>query len=319
MAGADHGGDLDRARRRWGDGDWIDLSTGINRVPYPLPELPARVWTDLPTAEDTARFAEVAQRAYGPAPALLPVAGAQAAIQLMPRLAPGENVRVLAPTYNEHARVFTAAGARVRQVRTAGELSGADVAIAVSPNNPTGSVLGADELAPICAASGLVVLDQSFADACPEAALAPDPWPENLVVLRSLGKFYGLAGVRLGTVLGPEKPLARLAGAAGPWAVSGPALWIGRAALADHAWAEVTRRRLAEDARRLDRLAAAAGWAPVGGTPLFRLYQVPDAEAAQARLARAQIWSRIFPWSGRWLRLGLPAPGEWARLEAALG
>ena len=125
-------------------------------------------------------------------------------------------------------------------------------------------------------------------------SLCPRLGRPGLIVLRSLGKFTGLAGLRLGFALGAPSDIARLAELAGPWAVSGPALGLGAAALADAAWAQATRARLAADARRLDALAP---WPLAGGTALFRTYDTPDAAAAQDRLARARIWSRIFPWS----------------------
>ena len=77
--------------------------------------------------------------------------------------------------------------------------------------------------------------------------------------------------------------------------------------------------RLTHDAARMDALAARAGWRLIGGTPLFRTYATPDAAEAQERLARRRIWSRMFPYSGEWLRLGLAGTeAEWRRLGAAL-
>jgi cobalamin biosynthetic protein CobC len=139
------------------------------------------------------------------------------------------------------------------------------------------------------------------------------------LVLRSFGKFYGLAGLRLGFVLGHENDIATLAAMAGPWPVSGAAIEIGRRALCDWNWGAETKVRLAQDSLRLDDLAINAGWKLVGGTPLFRLYDTRDANAAQVGLAGARIWSRAFASRPRWLRLGLPADQtEWARLAAAL-
>jgi cobalamin biosynthetic protein CobC len=141
----------------------------------------------------------------------------------------------------------------------------------------------------------------------------------KLLVLRSFGKFYGLAGVRLGFILGSEADIATLTEMAGPWPVSGPAIAIGTSALSDRAWAEATIARLKTDVARLDVLAQSAGWKCAGGTELFRLYDTPRATAVQEKLARHQIWTRTFPYSDRWLRLGLPGqPLEWDRLTAAL-
>jgi cobalamin biosynthetic protein CobC len=163
------------------------------------------------------------------------------------------------------------------------------------------------------------VVDESFADARPDLSLANAAGHQRLIVLRSFGKFFGLAGVRLGFILGSEVDISALAEMAGPWPISGPAIAIGEAALSDRSWAEATVARLRSDASRLDVLAQSAGWKPLGGTELFRLYDTPNAAAVQNRLARHQIWTRMFSYSDRWLRLGLPGQmAEWDRLAAAL-
>ncbi len=313
----DHGGNLDQAQARWGGANWIDLSTGINRVPYPVPALPAEAWTALPTHTAMAGLIAAARTAYGTTADLLPVAGAQAAIQMIPRLSPPGSARVLAPTYNEHAAALRAAGWHVVEVPRLADLAGADLAVVVNPNNPDGQTHDPQALRALAGQVGQLVVDESFADPVPHLSIAADPGPA--LVLRSFGKFYGLAGVRLGFVLGAADRLAPLAAMAGPWPVSGAAIVIGQAALADRAWQASTTARLHEDAARMDAIARAAGWSLVGGGHLFRLYETPDAVAAQDRLARAHIWSRIFPWHDRWLRLGLPgAPTEWDRLQKVL-
>lgn len=312
----DHGGNIDWARAKWGGADWIDLSTGINRVPYPLPPLPPEVWTDLPTAEAKARLIAAACAAYGTAAPGVALAGAQAAIQMVPRLGPPGRARVLAPTYNEHAASLRAAGWSVEEVATPEALAGADLAVVVNPNNPDGRCHDPAVLRALAGQVGLLVVDESFADPRPDLSLLPGPGPA--LVLRSFGKFWGLAGVRLGFAFGPAALIDRMAEMVGPWPVSGAAIALGTQALADADWAAATIARLTEDAARMDRLATARGWQLIGGTPLFRSYHAPDAAAAQDHLARHRIWSRIFPWSPSWIRLGLPAPGEWPRVVAAL-
>lgn len=313
----DHGGNLDEARARWGQGDWIDLSTGINRQPYPLPSLPPQAWTDLPASSATAALMAAAASAFGTAAPGLAVAGAQAAIQMIPLLARPGLARVLGPTYNEHAACLRRSGWRVEEVETLEDLSGADLAIVVNPNNPDGRHHRRSALRGL--AVGTLVVDESFADPAPGESLVAEAG-DRLLVLRSFGKFWGLAGLRLGFVYGGEEVVRRMSALAGPWPVSGPALEIGRVALRDRDWRRDTIRRLSGEASRLDALACAAGWAGLGGTPLFRLYGTPDAQEAQAALARRHIWTRRFPYSRTWLRLGLPgSEGEWRRLEAALG
>lgn len=315
----DHGGNLDAARAIHGDGPWIDLSTGINRVPYPVPELARASWTDLPTRSRLSALERAAALAYATSATIAPVAGVQAAIQLLPRIGKPDLVRILAPTYNEHAASWRAGGWRVEEVADVEALAGADVAILVNPNNPDGRAHSPEVRLALAHRVGRLIVDESFADMTPALSLAPRAGEHGLMVLRSFGKFYGLAGVRLGFVLGHAEEITSLRDLCGPWPISGAAVEIGCTALADTAWQHATIVRLAADAQRLDRLVQRAGWTLVGGTDLFRLYDTPDAESAQARLARAQIWSRVFPYSQRWLRLGLPGGDtEWRRIEAAL-
>ena len=319
----DHGGDPDAARRRFGGAaeDWLDLSTGINPVPYPVPRLPPRAFAALPTAAELARLCDAAATAYGTRASVTPMAGAQAAIQAVPHLAPPGVARVIAPTYNEHAAALRGCGWRVDEVATFDALAGADCAVVVNPNNPDGARHEPESLMTLAGWVGLLVVDESFADPEPRLSLAPSlhDAPPNILVLRSFGKFYGLAGLRLGFVLSAAPLAGRLREMAGPWPVSGPAIAVACRALADLSWQAETTARLARDAARLDTLAARAGWSLVGGTSLFRTYATPDATAAQDQLARHHIWSRTFPWSGTWLRLGLPgAEADWDRLATAM-
>ena len=284
-----------------------------------MPALPLDVWTALPTIAATSRLLAAAGTAYRSQAPMLAVAGAQAAIQLIPRLSAPARACILAPTYNEHSAALHSAGWQVEEVTTLTALEGADLAVVVNPNNPDGRSHAPEDLLRLATRVGRLVVDESFADARPDLSLASEAARGSLLVLRSFGKFYGLAGVRLGFILGSEADIATLAEMAGPWSVSGPAIAIGTAALSDHAWAEATMARLRADAARLDVLVQSAGWKLVGGTELFRLYDTPDATAARDRLAQHQIWTRMFPYSDRWLRLGLPGqPAEWDRLATAL-
>jgi len=314
----DHGGDMDRAASDFGGAAWIDLSTGINRRPYPAKPLSAHALQDLPLRADEIGLIRAAATRYGAAEGeLLPIAGASAAIQLLPRLLPGNRASVLSPTYNEHAASLTAAGWQVEAVPNPDSLAG-DLAVIVNPNNPDGRCLSPTEIARIAARVGHLVVDESFADARPDLSVAAAR-PGNVTVLRSFGKFWGLAGLRLGFAIGAPDLLAGMAERAGPWSVSGPAIEIGTAALADADWSAATVTWLAEASLHLDQIVTGAGWPLVGGTHLFRLYETPDAQAAQNRLARAAIWSRIFPWHPRWIRLGIPADrAEFDRLAKAL-
>jgi cobalamin biosynthetic protein CobC len=317
----DHGGNLDVALSRFGGKaeDWIDLSTGINRRPYPVGDLQPHHWNALPSRTDLKCLHEAARKAYETTAPVLAVAGAQAAIQMLPHLARARRARILAPTYSEYAPRLMAAGWQVEEVGDLDALAGADLAIVVNPNNPDGRRHDPIALLAMRLLVDRLVVDESFVDAVPGLSLASEAGREGLLVLRSVGKFYGLAGLRLGFVLGCEADVAVLAGMTGPWPVSGPAVEIGRRALLDREWALATTSRLAREALRLDSLADSVGWRLVGGTPLFRLYETGNGRAVQERLAGSRIWSRIFEGRAGWLRLGLPGEEmEWLRLGAAL-
>ncbi|WP_116131260.1 threonine-phosphate decarboxylase CobD [Tropicimonas sp. IMCC34043] len=312
--GRDHGGGVDAAAARWGGArdEWLDLSTGINPCPWPVPDLPHDAWTALPDRAAGAALIAAARDFWQVPESLqiLPVPGASAAIARIPALAAAGRVRIPAPTYNEHAAGFRAGGWELT------ESTDAEATVLVHPNNPDGRLWRSADLP----RSGLLILDESFCDTCPEASLlrAAADRPDTLV-LKSFGKFWGLAGLRLGFVIGAPERIAPLAEMIGPWAVSGPALAIGAAALADFGWAAATRTRLNRDAEELDATMTAAGARAIGGTTLFRLYDVGDAAAWQARLADARIWTRTFPYCAEWLRLGLPGDDAGrARLTAAL-
>ncbi len=317
----DHGGDLDRAKVRFGGDGWLDLSTGINPVPFPLPPMPAAAWNTLPTGADMAALEMAAQSAYGTRAAIVATAGAQAAIQVVPRLSVPGRACVVGPTYNEHAAALAAQGWSVAQVQTIEDAEGADLAVVVNPNNPDGRQWHPEALLAVRDRVGLLIVDESFADPEQHLSLCPMVHREEdrLIILRSFGKFYGLAGLRLGFIVSGEAIADHVRALVGPWAVSGPAIVAGTAALTDREWHAQTCHRLIQDAARLDKLAQATGWRIVGGTTLFRTYDTGDAGRAQEQLARGRVWSRIFPYSDSWLRLGLPGTeADWAQLSSAL-
>ena len=312
----EHGGGLIAARRRFPHAPepWIDLSTGINPVPYALPPLPPAALTRLPEPEHVAALEAVAARAYGVAdPACVVAApGTQALIHLLPRLMPPGTVAVLSPTYAEHRAAWAQAGHSVTE--GTGLVAGAAVTVVVRPNNPDGMVYSADSL---LNQTGLVVVDEAFADleGCSLAAAVPHP---GLILLRSFGKTYGLAGVRLGFALASVAWAARLREALGPWSVSGPAVHAGLHALGDADWRQCAAGRLQRDAERLDSVMAARGCRIIGGTRLFRLYEHPGASELADGFEASGILVRRFTGRPHLLRLGLPAgPEEWDRLRSS--
>lgn len=321
----EHGGAVRTAaiRYRIPLGEWLDLSTGINPQGWPVPPIPPAVWQRLPEPEDGL---ETAAAAYYGTPHLLPVAGSQAAIQALPLLRPAGRVGVIHPSYAEHAHAWQRAGHQLESLPVA-ELDAAvdrlDVLVLVHPNNPTALRFPLDVLldwrARLAARGGWLVLDEAFMDATPADSLAGVADLPGLIVLRSLGKFFGLAGARVGFVLAEPALRDRLQEQLGPWTVSGPTRWITRQALADQQWQTQARAELARTSVRLADLLKRQRLPLADGTALFQWMPTPDAEFWQDALARRGILVRRFA-DPPGLRFGLPGsePAAWRRLELAL-
>jgi cobalamin biosynthetic protein CobC len=324
----EHGGKLRWAAKRYGIplAQWLDLSTGINPVTWPVPPQPAAIWNRLP--EDDDDLVEVA-RAYYSARSVLPVAGSQAAIMALPGLlCPGPGKRrigILSPSYAEHAYAWQQAGHELVPLspeNIEATLPGLDGLVLVSPNNPTGHIFSKTTLLQwhenLAARGGFLLIDEAFMDATPEHSLADHSHLSNLVVLRSLGKFFGLAGARVGFVLAHHDLLEKLQEILGPWTVSGPSRYVAKAALADVDWHHENRAYLEMCGERLQGLLSHYGLAPVGGTALFQWLRHDDAIQVHDWFARQGIWLRLFEEPSS-LRFGLPGTEEgWQRLEAAL-
>lgn len=319
-----HGGALDAARRLYpaAPQPWVDLSTGINPVPYPVGEIALDAFATLPSTSALAALERIAAARFRVPPgcAIVAAPGTQALIQRLPALCPGRDVRVLSPTYAEFAHVFRAADAKLREAPDLDALAGADVAVVVNPNNPDGRLHAPEALATLARRVGALVVDEAFADALPPpASLIPRLPAQGALVLRSFGKMYGLPGLRLGFAVAPERQAEALRAMLGPWPVSGPALAVATRALADDAWLETARRRLAQDGARLGALLARVGARALGETPLFRRIAHPAAPDLFATLAAHGILARPFAAEPSWLRFGLPGSEQaWARLETAL-
>ena len=323
-----HGGQLSAARAAFPDAPepWIDLSTGINPHAYPVGDLAAEVWRRLPDPAALAALERAARACYRAEPEISIVAapGTQALIQLLPRLRPVRRVAVLGFGYQEHPDTWRAAGAEVRVAEDLDVLETADVAVVVNPNNPDGRQLAPADLirlgARMSGRGGMLVVDEAFAEAGrPDMSVVPRLATENVLVLRSFGKFFGLAGLRLGFAIGAPALCIDLRRSLGPWAVPGPAIAIGSRALADTEWQLATRQRLAAEATRLDELLASAGFTIRGGTTLFRLVEHSGAAELFTRLGHAGILVRPFRQKPAWLRFGLPGDEPaWDRLARAL-
>jgi cobalamin biosynthetic protein CobC len=323
-----HGGDVSAARAQFPDAPepFIDLSTGINPHPYPLPELPLQLFARLPQRSALDRLIAAAAHFYNaPSPDhVMAAPGTQILLTATAALLPRGRAVVLGPTYSEHLRVAALAGHDTKEVSELHELAGADLAIVVNPNNPDGRIVPPNALLAIAgklrSRGGLLMVDEAFMEVAPGGtSLVSEVDRGNIVVLRSFGKFFGLAGLRLGFALAAPAIAEQMAAWLGPWAVSAPAAAVGAAALADSAWTQSTRERLARDARRLDDLLSQSGLELVGGTPLFRLARCPAAKALFEHLGRAGILVRHFSENPTWLRFALPADeSSWTRLRTAL-
>ncbi|QIQ73763.1 Threonine-phosphate decarboxylase [Pseudomonas coronafaciens pv. striafaciens] len=306
--------------------EWLDLSTGIAPWPWTIPDIPARAWARLPEADDGL---EAAACAYYGVPQLLPVAGSQAAIQALPRVRRGGRVGVLSPCYAEHAHAWRKSGYVVREVSEHEVdyfLDSLDVLVVVNPNNPTGLHLSTESLlewhARLAERGGWLVVDEAFMDNTPALSLATETWRIGLIVLRSFGKFFGLAGVRLGFVLAEPVLLKALAQEIGPWSVSGPTRIIGQACLGDVQGQEHQRERSDRARDRLVALLEQYGLAPDGGCALFQWLVTAQAQTLYEFCARRGVLLRLFagstPESGS-LRFGLPGEeADWHRLHNVL-
>jgi cobalamin biosynthesis protein CobC len=322
-----HGGALEVAKRLapGAPEPWIDLSTGINPHAYPLPDLEPEAWLRLPESGALAKLEAAAAQRYGVDPTFTVAGpGSQALIQALSRILPHRAIGALGPTYSGFASAFAAAGARMIEAERLEELDGFDVAIVVNPNNPDGQITPRSALldlhARLARRGGVLIIDEAFADLGAECeSLAPALPASGVVVLRSFGKAYGLAGLRLGFALASPDLVASLRAALGPWPVSGPAIAIGIRALADWGWLEAMRARLRSDAARLDALLQGTGWRIIGGTSLFRLAARADARAAFGQLRATGILARPFADAADRLRFGIPGDeNAWERLTTVL-
>lgn len=318
-----HGGRLAAARVAFprAPSPWLDLSTGINPVPWSGPRATVADLARLPDPQDLAVLEAVAAAAFGVAPErVAAVPGAEAGLRALPHLTGARDVEIVSPTYGGHAEAWRAAGIPTAAIADL-DSARAQAVVLVNPNNPDGRIVGAADLAAtarrLSAQDRWLIVDESFVEAAPELSIAAQTAP-RLVVLRSFGKFYGLPGVRLGFLVGAPELIARVRARFGDWPVGAEAIRAGAHAYADVGWRDRTLARLTGDAARLDGLLAAAGFEILGGTALFRLARAIDAPRRFDRLCRHGVLTRPFPREPTWLRFGLPDAAGWARLESSL-
>jgi cobalamin biosynthetic protein CobC len=326
-----HGGRLEDAIKLYGieGSQWLDLSAALNPNPWPMLSIPPEVLHRLPQPDDG--LLEAAQ-AYYQCENLLPLSGSQAAIQALPRLRSRSNVWVLDNTYSEHLEAWQSQGHNVRQVQWQDIdnlmcLQPVDVIVLVNPDNPSGQLIPPELLIKwakrLAKKKGWLIVDEAFMDATNEYSLMPDQCSDgstqdSLIVLRSVGKFFGLAGVRLGFIKAPARILQSLCNHLGPWAVSHIARWIGKQALQDTLWIDQQRLMLEAESLRLNTLLKKQFSLPVAGCALFQSLQHPQAEMIYTPLAQQGILVRYYPHQKR-LRFALPGtPAQWIKLEQGL-
>lgn len=326
-----HGGRLCIARSLFPDvpQPWVDLSTGINPRSYPAPRASSQARNRLPEPTELARLEAVAAATFGVGDPARVVAtgGTECALRLLPHVLKLKDAVIAGPTYGSHADAWKQAGAATRTVADTELETHASRAAAVTivnPNNPDGRIVARERLLrlhdQLQAHAGALIVDEAFAEVEPQASVADVAGGESasrLIVLRSFGKFFGLAGVRLGFIVAAPRIAAELRHLIGDWPVSSDALVAGLAAYADPHWAERMRGTLARAAQRLDRLLVRGGFQLAGGTSLYRLARAPDARIRFTQLLAAGILVRPFDYDETLLRFGLPqGRNEWDRLSA---
>ena len=328
--GLKHGGRILAAVEKYhiAKENWVDLSTGLNPNGWPVPNnIPAEVWQSLPEDEDGLQTA--ACKYYG-CDACLPVAGSQAAIQTLPTLRSRSKVGVISPTYAEHEYNWKQAGHVVIQLSLENveqHINSLDVLVVINPNNPTGKMIGKKQLLDwhqhLSSRGGWLIVDEAFMDVTPENSLVASGIKPGLIILRSMGKFFGIAGIRCGFVISDNELLQRLAQKLGPWSLTGPTRYIAKQALLDEDWQSKTRKKINESGLRLHEILSQAGLSPNGGTALFQWLEHEYAEDIYEACAEKGILIRIFEkttaTSKTSLRFGLPArENSWQQLSAAL-
>ena len=315
-----HGGDIDLAIKKYGGErkNWIDLSTGINRTSYPWQESVNVHLRDLPGSKLLMSLEETASRAYKIAVGTDTVAssGAQQIINLLPLyLKKYNSVAILGPTYNEYESAFKSSNVRTKMVSEISDLYCSDIAIIVNPNNPTGKEIAEEALDELSKKVRILIIDESFKMFSSRKIQKLD----NVIQINSLGKFFGLAGLRLGFVSGPSDFIKSVRNMLGPWPISSLAAEIGLVALNDKIWISEMEKILLAASNALHEVCNSKNWKLVGKTNLFHTYAISNCLEVEEQFAAHGIWVRTFDYSETWVRLGIPTSEcELTRVKQAL-
>ncbi|GHA02441.1 threonine-phosphate decarboxylase [Arenicella chitinivorans] len=335
MRAPKHGGDVGRAILQYGGSaqDWLDLSTGISPWSYPLPNIDDALWHQLPTEPTSLSLA--AADYYGCTRAhVVATPGSQLAIRLLPTLLHAQShVAIPQVGYQEHRYGWQRAGHHIHFYKDSTELNTlvatqqVEHAVVINPNNPTTERYTAEELRALGdTLRGLLLVDEAFADTETSSMVGQLDAMPNLLILRSPGKFFGLAGARIGFLLSRHRIADALKTLLMPWSLSAPACYVVESALRDKAWQVAQQRRIRQSRDHQERHLSQflASRSPTLELRVESLYccllgaAQPLYELHRA-LAQQKIWTRInTPQEpAPWLRLGLAGPAR-ARLKSAL-
>lgn len=254
---AEHGGDIEGAAAHFGIplAEWIDLSTGMNPEPYPVEALAVEVFHKLPYQSQS--FIESSARYYG-SEQFVAVAGSQAAIQWLPQLLADLPVLLPSVGYRDHYEYwhqrhsvdfYDSLDASVAAEEISDRLSqnSRQHLLVINPNNPSGiqfSIQQIIEWSGMLSGRAFVIVDEAFIDTCVGESLLNLKLPNNIVVLRSFGKFFGLAGIRLGYVFANDSLLARFRQCLTCWQINGPAQAVAIKALSDEVWQKAAQQSI---------------------------------------------------------------------------
>ncbi len=317
-----HGGNIDEAITNFGgkEKDWIDLSTGINPECYPIPKFADADWRNLPTSTEIENLEFILKSQFDTCSSVMLTPGSQIAISLLPLLLKKQEVYVLEPTYSDYLESFVNAGFKVRSCKKFQELFKSEIAIIVNPNNPDGKSYRINDLILLSKKVNTLIIDESFVEASETSSIISHikKNTNNIIVIKSFGKLYGLAGLRLGFVFSGESLIYEFKRVFSFWPVSKVAIKIASMAIRDKKWIKNTQEKLKKKANILDDIMKCADFELIGGTNLFRLYLTPNANLAQRFLAEKFIWSRIFSYSKKWLRLGIPCDKSLKKIKIKL-
>ncbi len=306
-----HGGNLDKAIKLYGGNknEWIDLSTGINPDPYIFSEIKSSELRDLPTSSDIQSLVELIKTEFNTNSEVVLTPGSQIAINLLPFLIKFKKVGILTPTYEDYAFIFKNSGYAVTSCKNLNQLIKTDVAIVVNPNNPDGKTYTLKDLLNLSQRIKLLIIDESFIEASDAISIISyiNKYTSNIIVIKSFGKFFGLAGLRLGFVFSGKEIIEKFRFICGAWPVSKIAIKIASKALKDYEWIKHSKTNLSKRGNNLDNLLQEIDFQNIGGTTLFRLYSTKNSVLAQKMLAKKYIWTRSFTYSKKWLRIGIPS------------